>query len=87
MRRFPHIEDSLEAWKDPLYELICVQNIVGVNLQNIQNDPNNWVEPREFHPERFLPESDSRYQKRFDKDDKQAFQPFSVGGRNCMGGK
>lgn len=63
------------------------QNIIGVNLQNIQNDPDNWVEPRVFHPERFLPESDSRYQKRFDRDDKQAFQPFSVGGRNCMGGK
>ncbi|MCJ1436577.1 hypothetical protein MMC27_005957 [Xylographa pallens] len=62
-------------------------NIIGVNLQNIQNDPANWVEPRIFHPERFLPESDSRYQKRFDEDDKQAFQPFSVGGRNCMGGK
>ncbi|MCJ1282149.1 hypothetical protein MMC26_001472 [Xylographa opegraphella] len=62
-------------------------NIIGVNLQNIQNDPANWVEPRVFHPERFLPTSDSRYEKRFDKDDKQAFQPFSVGGRNCMGGK
>ncbi len=67
--------------------LICAQNIIGVNLQNIQNDPDNWVEPRVFHPERFLPETDSRYQKRFARDDKQAFQPFSVGGRNCMGGK
>ncbi|MCJ1271052.1 hypothetical protein MMC22_010951 [Lobaria immixta] len=62
-------------------------NIIGINLQNIQNDTDNWVEPRVFHPERFLPETDSRYQKRFDKDDKQAFQPFSLGGRNCMGGK
>ena len=67
--------------------LTSIQNIVGVNLQNIQNDPNNWVEPHIFHPERFLPEGDSRYQKDFAKDDKQSFQPFSVGGRNCMGGK
>ena len=70
-----------------MWQLTCVENIIGVNLQNIQNDPDNWVEPRVFHPERFLSQTDSRYEKRFVKDDKAAFQPFSVGGRNCMGGK
>ena len=67
--------------------LTWAQNIIGVNLQNIQNDPDHWVEPRVFHPERFLPQTDPRYDNRFDKDNKQAFKPFSVGGRNCMGGK
>ena len=70
--------------------LICgvgLQNIIGVNLQNIQNFKDNWSEPRVFHPERFLPADDPRYNKRFASDDRQAFQPFSVGGRNCIGGK
>ena len=73
-----------------LLELISwggLQNIIGVNLQNIQNFKDNWVEPRVFHPERFLPADDPRYDQRFAGDDRQAFQPFSVGGRNCMGGK
>ncbi len=67
--------------------LILQQNIIGVNLQNIQNSPENWFEPRVFHPERFLPESDLRFDSRFLKDDKAAFLPFSIGPRNCMGGK
>ena len=60
---------------------------MGVNLQNLQNSPENWVEPRVFHPERFLPEADPRFDPRFVKDDKDAFQPFAIGPRNCMGGK
>lgn len=66
---------------------ISVQTIIGINLQNVQNSTTNWIEPRVFHPERFLPQSDPRYDSRFDQDDKQAFQPFAVGPRNCMGGK
>ena len=68
-------------------EFIPPKQVVGVNLQNIQNHPDLWVAPREFHPERFLPPSDPRYDSRFDKDDKQAFKPFAIGPRNCMGGK
>lgn len=63
------------------------QSIIGINLQNVQNHPANWVEPRVFHPERFLPETDPRFDSRFLKDDKQAFQPFSTGPRSCMGVK
>ncbi|KAL8662407.1 MAG: hypothetical protein Q9202_004728 [Teloschistes flavicans] len=61
--------------------------VIGVNLQNIQDSPRNWVDPRGFHPERFLPESDPRHDSRFLKDDKAAFQPFAIGPRNCLGGK
>ncbi|KAH8672903.1 cytochrome P450 monooxygenase-like protein [Tricladium varicosporioides] len=61
--------------------------IIGVNLQSIQNHPALWVEPRKFHPERFLPGTDPRYDNRFDKDVKEAFAPFSVGSRNCIGYK
>ena len=64
-----------------------MQTIIGVNLQNIQTSPTLWVEPHEFHPERFLPQSDPLYEKRFDADIKSAFMPFSAGARNCIGNK
>ncbi|KJZ75226.1 hypothetical protein HIM_05420 [Hirsutella minnesotensis 3608] len=61
--------------------------VVGINLQNIQNSPAWWVEPRSFHPERFLPATHALYDGRFDKDNKAAFMPFSTGPRNCLGAK
>lgn len=39
----------------------------------------NWIEPDAFKPERWL--GDTRYEN----DDKQALQNFSVGPRNCVG--
>ncbi|KAH8697262.1 cytochrome P450 [Talaromyces proteolyticus] len=62
-------------------------SVIGINVQNIQNDPSLWVEPRVFHPERFLPASDPRYDSKFDRDVKEAFAPFSIGPRNCIGYK
>ncbi|KAK8051165.1 hypothetical protein PG993_002550 [Apiospora rasikravindrae] len=61
--------------------------VVGINLQSVQNDSSLWVEPREFHPERFLPATHPLYEKRFDADAKDAFIPFSTGPRNCVGNK
>lgn len=63
------------------------QTTIGVNLFSIQNSATFWADPRGFHPERFLPQSDSRYDRAFDKDVKAAFQPFSVGPRNCIGSR
>ena len=61
--------------------------IVGINLHVVQTTPTYWVEPNVFHPERFLPQSDSMYDHKFDKDVKAAYMPFSTGPRNCIGAK
>ncbi|KIM92948.1 hypothetical protein OIDMADRAFT_184951 [Oidiodendron maius Zn] len=68
-------------------ELIPGNVIYGINLQNIQTTPSLWAEPQAFHPERFLPQTDERYDHRFDRDVKAAFMPFSTGARNCLGSK
>jgi len=68
-------------------EFIPGNSIIGINLQNIQNSPSLWFEPRVFHPERFLLATDPRYDSRFDRDAKEAFMPFSTGSRNCLGGR
>jgi cytochrome P450 len=68
-------------------EFIPENMVVGINLQNIQNSPTLWEEPRVFHPERFLPRDDPRYNSRFDNDAKSAFLPFSTGSRNCLGAR
>ncbi|KAJ4397736.1 hypothetical protein N0V93_001971 [Gnomoniopsis smithogilvyi] len=49
------------------------------------HDESNFADARHFHPERFLPTSDPRYQSRFAKDNKRAFAPFSMGPRGCPG--
>ncbi|KAI4935099.1 uncharacterized protein J4E92_002385 [Alternaria infectoria] len=41
----------------------------------------NFVRPDDFAPERWLPEGSVE----FEKDDKNAFNPFSVGPRACLG--
>ncbi|KAH8623768.1 cytochrome p450 [Alternaria alternata] len=43
----------------------------------------NFVRPDDFAPERWLPEGAVE----FEKDDKKAFNPFSVGPRACLGRK
>jgi cytochrome P450 len=61
--------------------------IIGINLHVIQRSPEFWVDGHAFHPERFLPPSDPRYDERFRKDVKTAYMPFSTGPRNCIGAK
>ncbi|KAJ8126386.1 hypothetical protein O1611_g7252 [Lasiodiplodia mahajangana] len=46
---------------------------------SVYHDPANFRDPESFIPERWLGDP------RFDGDDKDAFQPFSIGGRNCIG--
>lgn len=62
-------------------------NVISVGLHSILTRPENFVLASEFHPERFLSPSDSRYHSMFDGDCKEAFQPFSTGTRTCVGAK
>ncbi|KAF5875949.1 putative toxin biosynthesis cytochrome p450 protein [Botrytis fragariae] len=52
---------------------------VGISAWAASHSKHNFVDPDAFVPERWLGD------ERFEKDDKQASQPFSVGGRNCVG--
>ncbi|KAK1659914.1 cytochrome P450 [Colletotrichum godetiae] len=46
-----------------------------------------FAEPREFHPERWLPKDHPDYDKTFENDKLSVFQPFSIGTRGCIGRK
>ncbi|XP_078575696.1 cytochrome P450 2J2-like [Branchiostoma floridae x Branchiostoma japonicum] len=52
--------------------------MVHVNLWSVLRDPNLWAEPDQFKPERFL-DNQGQYMK------KDAFIPFSIGRRFCLG--
>ncbi|KAF2464018.1 cytochrome P450 monooxygenase-like protein [Lindgomyces ingoldianus] len=62
-------------------------SVIGVSLYNIHTRSENFKAPLEFHPERFLEKADARYDPAFQDDRLDAFQPFSMGQRNCIGSK
>ena len=66
-------DDSLGGYRIPRGSTIYV------SLAAVHRLPGLWPEPREFDPDRFLPERCSD-RPRF------AFIPFAAGHRNCIGG-
>ncbi|KAL8414244.1 hypothetical protein RB594_005464 [Gaeumannomyces avenae] len=49
------------------------------------HNPDSFVDPGRYHPERFLQPGHPLYDARFKSDDIQAFQPFNHGPRDCIG--
>ncbi|KAI9499051.1 cytochrome P450 [Zychaea mexicana] len=52
--------------------------VIHCNLYHAHMNPKYWPEPNEFKPERWLEGSDIPA-------DQEAFFPFSIGSRNCIG--
>lgn len=62
-----------------------MQTSVGVHHLAISHSENNFHDARGFHPERWLSHETSSPASPFHSDLKGAFNPFSVGPRNCIG--
>ncbi|ORY90987.1 cytochrome P450 [Syncephalastrum racemosum] len=54
--------------------------IVNLGIYHAHMNPEYWPEPLEFLPERWIDEDN-----KFNAKDKDAFYPFSLGPRNCIG--
>ncbi|KFA52277.1 hypothetical protein S40293_00629 [Stachybotrys chartarum IBT 40293] len=61
--------------------------VIGVALQTAQTSSLYWADPHGFHPERFLPLGHAYYDSQFKHDNKEAFHPYSIGNRSCVGKK
>lgn len=86
LRMFPPIPGPAPRKIHAGGEMVCGQFIpegTVVNIwQMVQNyNPENFTLADEFHPERWLGD------ERFKDDKKDAFQPFSLGSRVCIGKK
>ena len=86
LRHYPPVPVALSRVTPPEGASVCGvwvpgDVMVGVPQLAAFHSPKNFAEAESFIPERFLPEKDAR----FENDRKAAFQPFSVGPRNCLG--
>ncbi|KAL0933999.1 cytochrome P450 ClCP1 [Colletotrichum truncatum] len=55
------------------------KTIVAIHQWTIHHKEEYFKDPDEYHPERFLGD------EKFATDNKNAFQPFHIGARNCLG--
>ncbi|KAI0513256.1 cytochrome P450 [Xylaria bambusicola] len=58
---------------------------VSIQAYTLNRDPKCFYAATSFLPERWLPEETSNPTSLFYKDQRDAFQPFSVGPRSCLG--
>lgn len=61
------------------------QTKVSIATLSAYHSSNNFIDPAEFIPERWI--DDSPVRERYANDRKEVFQPFSTGPRNCIGKK
>ncbi|KAK4461218.1 cytochrome P450 [Cladorrhinum samala] len=59
--------------------------IFDVQIYLMNRDPEYWHSPESFRPERWLPEASTNPKSPHFNDQRQACQPFSVGGKSCFG--
>lgn len=59
--------------------------IVTIFQWATHHNPNNFVQPDSFIPERWLGPDHPHHDPQFNADKKAALQPFSFGPRNCVG--
>ncbi|KAK4153820.1 cytochrome P450 [Chaetomidium leptoderma] len=89
MRMFPPVPSQLPRACQPGGDMICGYQIPeGTGLDifpwAMNYSSRNFTEPFKFIPERWLDEDEYQGQQ-LDKRRQSAFQPFSVGSRNCIG--
>ena len=87
LRMYPPVPFSLPRVAQPGTTVdgrdVPPETRLGVPMLAAFRNPENFRSPSEFVPERWLPEESS-----FGAEDrKQAFQPFSLGPRGCLGKK
>ena len=58
---------------------------IRIDITTPHNNPNEWINPREFIPERFDPESKYFSKHNGDKRNPYSYIPFSHGNRSCPG--
>ena len=77
------IPGGVSTTERPLSRLVTdfLQTVIGMQMNAAYRSVDNFVEPLSFLPERWLPNADPY----FAKDNKDVFQPFSAGPRNCIG--
>ncbi|KAL7793870.1 cytochrome P450 [Trichoderma ceciliae] len=58
---------------------------ISVYQEATYHNPEHWVEPNSYIPERWLPKSHPLYDPKFKDDNHAVFKPFSYGPRDCIG--
>jgi hypothetical protein len=58
-----------------------IKTVVAIHQWALYHNEAHFKDPFSYHPERFLGDP------RFDTDNLDAFQPFHIGPRNCVGRK
>jgi cytochrome P450 len=76
-------QENIEIWKIP----ISKGDVIALDINVVQFNPDEWQKPLEFLPERFDPESEYFYKPGPDKKPRSPYSyiPFSIGGRKCPG--